>query len=249
MDPVRLGLALRALRRHRAWTQEQVAERAKMSQAVVSRAERGEGASLTLHTLNAIAEALGASTSVRILWHGEALDRLLDAARAGLVDEVIRILRIHGWEVVAEATFSHYGERGSIDVLAFHPGRRALLIVEVKSVVPDIQALLAGIDRKARLGPTLAAERGWRPLTVSRLLVLPDRTARRRLAQHAATVRVALPAGTREVRSWLADPASALAGVLILPNSPRTTARQRVATPSGRGAARNDATGSATTDK
>jgi len=109
MDSVRFGLALRALRRHRAWTQEQLAERAHLSQAVVSRAERGEAASLTLHTLDALAEALGASTSVRILWHGEALDRLLDAAHAGLVDEVIRILRAQGWEVVAEATFSHYG--------------------------------------------------------------------------------------------------------------------------------------------
>jgi len=229
MDPVRLGLALRALRRQRAWTQEQVAERAHMSQAVVSRAERGEAASLTVHTLNAVAVALGASISVRILWHSEALDRLLDAAHAGLVDEVIRILRNHGWEVVAEATFSHYGERGSVDVLAFHPVRRALLIVEVKSVVPDMQALLGGLDRKARVGPTLAAQREWRPLTVSRLLVLPDdRTARRRLEQHAATVRVALPAGTRDVRRWLADPIGAFAGVLFLPSSQRTTARHRV---------------------
>jgi len=249
MDSVRFGLALRALRRHRAWTQEQLAERAHLSQAVVSRAERGEAASLTLHTLDALAEALGASTSVRILWHGEALDRLLDAAHAGLVDEVIRILRAQGWEVVAEATFSHYGERGSVDVLAFHPGHRALLIIEVKSVVPDMQTLLSGIDRKARLGPTLAAQRGWRPATVSRLLVLPDdRTARRRLEQHGATVRVAPPAGTREVRRWLADPSGMLAGVLFLPASQRTTARQRVATSSGHGAARTDATSSPATE-
>ena len=203
MDSVRFGLALRALRRHRAWTQEQLAERAHLSQAVVSRAERGEAASLTLHTLDALAEALGASTSVRILWHGEALDRLLDAAHAGLVDEVIRILRAQGWEVVAEATFSHYGERGSVDVLAFHPGHRALPIIEVKSVVPDMQTLLSGIDRKARLGPTLAAQRGWRPATVSRLLVLPDdRTARRRLEQHGP------PCGSRSRRG----PAKCVAG-------------------------------------
>jgi transcriptional regulator with XRE-family HTH domain len=250
MDPVRIGLALRALRRQRGWTQEEVAGRARVSQAVVSRAERGEAASLTLRSLTAVVEALGATASVRVLWHGEALDRLLDAAHAGLVDEVIRLLRAHGWEVVAEATFSHYGERGSVDVLAYHPGRRALLIVEVKSVVPDMQALLAGIDRKARLGPSLAAQRGWRPASVSRLLVLPDdRTARRRLERHAATMGVALPARTREVRRWITDPTCAIAGVLFLPASQSTTARHRVARSGGRGAARGTGRGAAAADR
>ncbi len=228
MDPVRLGLAIRALRRRRGWTQEELARRAGVSQAAVSRAERGEAESLTVRTLAAVAEALGARAAIRILWQGEALDRLLDAAHAGLVDEVARLLREHGWEVVPEATFNHYGERGSVDVLAYHPVRRALLVVEVKSAVPDMQGLLAGIDRKARLAPVLAAARGWRPTSVSRLLVLPDdRTARRRLAQHAATLDAALPARTVAVRRWLSDPAASMAGVLVLPSSQRTTARHR----------------------
>ena len=46
--------------------------------------------------------------------------------------------------------------------------------VEVKSVVPDLQAMLHGIDRKARVAPFLARERNWSPSTVSRLLVLPN---------------------------------------------------------------------------
>lgn len=142
---------------------------------------------------------------------------------------MVAILRANGWEVIPEATFSRYGERGSIDILAWNREHGALLIVEVKSVVPDMQALLAGVDRKCRLAPLVADDRGWRVRTVSRLIVLPgDRTARRRVDQHASTFSVAYPARTVEVRRWLAAPLGSMSGVLFLPSSPGTTARHRI---------------------
>ncbi len=229
MDSVRLGSSLRALRRRQGWTQAELGRRARVSQAAVSRAERGRAADLTGRVLVAVADALGARLDVRLLWQGEALDRLLDAAHAGLVDEVVRLLRARGWEVIPEATFSRFGERGSIDILAWHAGHRALLVVEVKSVVPDMGALLAGVDRKARLAPSIAAARGWPVASVSRIVVLPDdRTARRRAAAHAATLNAALPARTVAVRRWIEAPRTAIAGILFLPASQRTTARHRV---------------------
>ena len=69
-----------------------------------------------------------------------------------------------------EVSFSVGGERGSVDVLAWHPGAGIALVVEVKSVVPDLQATLHGLDRKARIGPTLARDRGWPVRTLARLL-------------------------------------------------------------------------------
>jgi transcriptional regulator with XRE-family HTH domain len=229
MDFVRLGIGLRAIRRERSMTQAEVARRARVSQSAVSRAERGDAGLLTGRTLTSIAEAVGARYVPKLLWRGEALDRLLDAAHAGLVDQVMEILVGNGWEVVPEATFNWYGERGSIDVLAFHPEHGALLIVEVKSIVPDMQALLAGVDRKQRIAPELAAARGWQVRSVSRLIVLPaERTARRRVVEHAATLGQAYPSRTRQVRRWLADPRGRLAGVLFLPGSQRTIARHRV---------------------
>ena len=210
-----------------------------MSQAAISRLERGDGARLTVRTIERIAEGLGARTSLRLFWHGEALDRLLDAAHAGLVDQVGDLLRRDGWVVVAEATFNVYGERGSVDVLAFHPEHGALLIVEVKSAVPDMQDMLAGLDRKTRLGRKIAEERGWRARSVSTLLVLPDdRTARRRLAEHEATIGNALPLRTAAMRRWIARPVGAAAGVLFLPASTGTTARQRVSSKTDPSAAR-----------
>lgn len=226
MDAVRLGQAIRALRRRRGWTQERLGEESGTSQSAVSRCERGDAEALTCRTLVKIADALGARTIVAIHWHGEELDRLLDAAHAGLVEVVVRLLRTSGWEVVPELTFSVYGERGSIDVLAFHPRTGALLVVEVKSALPDMQRMLSTLDRKVRLAPGLAEQRGWAVRSVSRLLVLPDdRTARRRLTEHQATIDEVMPLRTVGVRHWLVNPAVAIGGVLFLPTSPRTTSR------------------------
>ena len=125
---------------------------------------------------------------MRLDWNGEALDRLLDGEHANLVEIVARRLRSAGWEVAAEVTFWIRGERGSVDLLAWHPATRVLLVIEVKSVVPDQQATLSTLDRKARLGREIAGERGWNPLAVGRLLVIGDsRTARRRVDEHATT--------------------------------------------------------------
>jgi len=207
MDLLRFGRAARALRVRRGWRQGDLAGVAGVSRSQVGRIERGESRRLSVETLDRVAEALGARADLRLLWEGEGLDRLLDAAHASLVEWVVRRLGALGWDVAVEVSFSSYGERGSIDVLAFHPGGRALLVIEVKSVTPDMQAVLGGLDRKARLGPGIARERGWEPVAVARVLVLGDtRTNRRRLEAHAATVRAVLPAGTREITSWVADP-------------------------------------------
>jgi hypothetical protein len=73
----------------------------------------------------AVAEALGATVEFVIRWDGEGLDRLLDEGHATLVDRVVAWLRAHGWEVAVEVSFARAGERGSIDILAWHPVRRA----------------------------------------------------------------------------------------------------------------------------
>jgi hypothetical protein len=188
--------------------------------------EHGGAHRLTVQTLDRIAGALDARVSMRLLWQGEALDRLLDAAHARLVDRLLAVLGGYGWQVVPEATFNHFGERGSIDVLGWHPDTKSLLVVEVKSVVPDIQAMLSGVDRKARIAPRVAADLGWRARTVSRVIVLPDqRTSRRRITTHSATFLIAYPSRTRDVRRWLRRPGGNLAGIMFLPSTQRTGKR------------------------
>ncbi len=191
----------------RGWRQTDLAATAAVSRTLVGRIERGERAGLTLEAVDAVAIALGASTELLIRWRGEGLDRLIDEAHARLVDAVVRRLRMLGWEVAVEVSFSRFGERGSIDVLAFHPAHRALAVIEVKSITPDMQAMLGGLDRKARLGPDIARERGWNADVVARILILWNtRTNRRRAAAHRASMSASLPAGTRDVLRWLAEP-------------------------------------------
>src|SRR5205823_5057647 len=69
--------------------------------------------------------------------------------------------------------------------------------------------------RKVRLTPELPAkERGWRPVSVGRVLVL-TRTS----ANHAAIIRnrsvfdLVLPARTWAIRRWLRDPVGPVAGI------------------------------------
>lgn len=210
-------------------TQAQLASLVRVSRATIGRIERGHTDAVTLRTLARVAVALDARLDVRVLWHGEGLDRLLDAAHADLTDAVLRILIDADWEVSTEVSFNLRGERGVIDILAFHRASGSLLVIEVKSVVPDLGAMLGTLDRKARLASGMARERDWHVTSVSRLLVLPDdRTARRRVAQHASIFDTALPARTASVRRWLKRPNTSISGVLFLPDAHQASTRHRV---------------------
>ncbi len=137
-------------------------------------------------------------------WRGEGLDRLLDEGHAALVDPVVGVLRSCGWEVALEVTFNEYGDRGSIDVFAHQPATHDLLVVEVKSVVADAQATLSPLDRKVRLAPNLARDRGWLDGRVSRLLVVGEgRTNRRRVERFAGLF------DARAARTWVGGQALA----------------------------------------
>lgn len=179
--------------------------------------------------LRRVTEVLGASLDVRLGWNGEGLDRLLDAAHAAMVEAVVRRLLGCGWEVAVEASFGIRGERGSIDVLGYRRETSSLLVVEVKSVVPDAQAMLAAIDRKARLAIEIGVVRGWRGADVARLLVLPESaTSRRRVRALERTFATAFPVRGRAVDQWLKAPSGQMAGLLFLPNSRKVPAGRSI---------------------
>lgn len=195
-----------------------MAEISGVSRQKVSRVERGDLAKLTWADIEKCFEALGARVDLRVTWRGAALDRLLDEGHARLSEMVVRLLRRLGWAVQLEVSFSHFGERGSIDILAWHAATRSLLVIEIKTELASVEGLLRPLDVKVRLAATVAAERfGWRAVSVSRLVVLPeDSAARRALARHERVFANALPARSREVRRWLAQPDAAIAGLWFL---------------------------------
>jgi hypothetical protein len=198
---------------------------------MIWRLEVGRGDELTLRQLDGIVRALSARLDLHLSWNGEALDGLLDADHASLVDIVATELRSLGWEMVVEATFNIRGERGSIDVLGFHPPTGTVLAIEVKSVVPDVQATLLVLDRKTRLVREIARQRGWTVRGVGRVLVLAEgRTTRRRVAAHDVTFATAFPNRTVAVRRWLRapDPSRPFSGLWFLADARGVSARQRM---------------------
>ncbi len=225
---MRLGRSIRALRQRRGWRQEDLASAARVSQSAVSRIELGDVRGASIERLEAIATALGARLHVRLDWHGESLDRLVDADHAATVEAVVKLLRDAGWEVHAEATFNIYGERGSIDVLGWHPARGVVVVVEVKASLGDLQDTLSTHDRKLRLAPRLARERGWNVQASGALLVVADgRTARRRIEDHRDLFAAAYPTRSWAVRSWLREPLGPMRGLLLLPVTQSVGRRRR----------------------
>jgi hypothetical protein len=117
-------------------------------------------AGTALDAIERVVVGLGGELDVRVRWRGEELDRLLDAVHAAIVERLVGLLEALGWRCVAEVAFWIRGEKGSIDLLAWHPATGRLFVVETKSVVPDLQQMLASLDRKVRLAPEIAARRG-----------------------------------------------------------------------------------------
>ena len=225
------GRGVKALRLRKRWRQDDLAAVARVSRGVIARIEQGHAARVTVETLDKVAAALGGRVTCRLTWNGEGLDRLLDAEHAAIVEVVVRTLRSSDWLVATEVSFNNFGERGSIDVLAFHSDTRALLVVEVKSVVPDVQATLVALDRKERLAKEIARPKVWDAVSVARLLVIHDtRTARRRIESHAATFGNAFPDRAIDVRRWLATPEARrpLRGLWFLSGESQAIAKQRV---------------------
>ena len=78
----------------------------------------------------------------------------------------------NGWMTRREVEVVHGRSHGWIDLLAYHPATRVLVIVEIKTRLDDIGAIerqLAWYERSAR---AVAAKVGWHPTRISGWLLL-----------------------------------------------------------------------------
>jgi transcriptional regulator with XRE-family HTH domain len=230
MDDQRFGTAVRAVRLRLGWRQRDVADRAGVSTSVISRLERGHVSTLTLATIRRVSACLDMGADLAPRWRGGELDRVLASGHAALADAVVADLSTRGWLVRPEVTFSIWGERGSIDLLAYHPARRALLVVELKTDLVDPHGLIAQVDRYRRLAGRIAVSAGWPARVIGAWVIVEESTRnRRRLASHAALLRAAFPAAGRPMAAWLRDPGVTIDALSFRPApNPRAAARRRV---------------------
>jgi transcriptional regulator with XRE-family HTH domain len=243
MNSSRIGRGLRAIRIRTNLTQRAVAIRADVPRAAVASIERGDLARVRVEQLVAISTALRADIEIVLRWEGSELDRLLNAGHSAMHEVVVGMLAAAGWQVMPERSFSFWGERGVVDVLAWHEGARSLLVVELKTEIVDVQRLIGTVDRYRRLAPAIVRDLGWEPVAVSTWVAVAESpTNRRRLSEHAGVLRAAFPSDGRTVPGWLRRPSGALAALSFLSNARvtnRTAARSsRRRVRAARGAAR-----------
>jgi transcriptional regulator with XRE-family HTH domain len=231
MDDIRVGRWFGAARLRLGLRQTDIARIARVSAQTIARFEAGLLAGMSLRTCREIATVVGIE-----LWfaprsrHLGDLERLVDRRHAALVDLVIGLLRTSGWEVQTEYSFNHYGDRGSVDVLAWRSLSRTLLIIEVKSELRDVQATLRALDVKARVVPgCLRQDRRWQATSIGVVLVLPAMsTERDHVARHREIFAAALPARTVDVKHWLCGPDQGLRGIWFVPVPREVIVTQRV---------------------
>jgi transcriptional regulator with XRE-family HTH domain len=161
MDDQRFGSVMRAVRIKRRWRQLDLAERTGLTASTISRIERGHLDRLSLATVRRVAAVLDVRVELLGRWRAGDLDRLLNARHSRLHEDVADTFREHfpWWRLAPEVSFAIYGERGIIDVLAWHAMNRSLLVIELKTDIADVNELIGTFDRKVRLASKIGAER------------------------------------------------------------------------------------------
>ena len=218
--------------------QVDVAALANVSPATVSRIERGHFGSVSLDAVRTVAKVLEVRIELVARWTAADLDRLLNARHSNLHELVARMFaELPDWVARPEISFAVYGERGVIDIFAWHPRRRMLLVIELKTDIVDVNELVGGVDRKRRHAVRVATEVGWirqgdPPPSVSTWVIVADgSTNRRRVQAHRTMLRAAFPADGRAIAGWLRRPLEPIHALSLWANASRGQQKANLAAP------------------
>ena len=223
MDDARIGRVVVVLRQRKGWRQRDLAERSGLSKSAICDIERGRLSRYTVASVRKVLAALGVGAELYVVGagHGE-IDRLLDGDHARLVEAWAGLHRTADWDVWPEASYSIYGERGRVDLLAFHPVTGTLEVAECKTGIWNIQDTGGRLDAKVRLATAIAEPRGWKvKRVVGALVVVEGRTARRRVEEHPAMFARYDTRG-RAAMAFIKDPHRPTTGLLAFVSLPKS---------------------------
>lgn len=190
-----VGGAVASIRRRLGWSQRELARRARMSQAMVCAIENGNVTDMTFSRAQILLTAMGARlvVSVDAPFLGDR-QRQLEPAHARCSAHVATRLRRAGWLVATEVEVGGDRSRGWIDVLAFHPELRVLLVIEIKTEIRDLGAIERALGWYEREGRIAARRFGWDSgRTVGCLLLLATEANDTRVAANRQPFMVGFP--------------------------------------------------------
>src|SRR3972149_4948882 len=163
---------------------------------------------------------------------GLAQAALYPTARAGQPRpnaSVRRRLERRGWIVAQESEITMGGTHGFIDILAFDPATRTLVLGEIKTELHDIgevQRTMAWYEREAR---PAARRLGWMPSRIrSCVFLLVTRANDERVAANREALAQAYPVRSRVLASLLKDPSPRIPAPPARPGGPLMKLPNRV---------------------
>jgi transcriptional regulator with XRE-family HTH domain len=198
-----IGRTIHDVRVRLGWSQRELARRSGVSQARISRIERGTLQDLRIGVIDRLFVALG----VRY-WVGTESPHIIrapaDQVHASCSAYTARRLLAHGLLVEREVEVGGDRSRGWIDLLAFQPHSRTLFVVEVKTEIHDIGAIERSLNWYQRESLRVVRRFGWHPGRVlSVLLVLDSRVNDHRIGLAPDVFRTAFPGRAKELRAIL----------------------------------------------
>jgi transcriptional regulator with XRE-family HTH domain len=224
---LRLGASIRAVRTALGLSQRAFADRIGRSQAYVSLLERGLIGTLSVVELDRVCKSLGATlvlgVEAPVLIAGP---RQRDAAHARCVAYVARRLRADGWLVEREVPVGSPSRPGWIDIVAFNPTSRVLLVIEVKTELVDLGGLERQLGWYVREAPRRAATLGWATEAVLGCVLMLSTTATDdRLRENAPGIRQVFPLRSRDLMNVLRGGSVPRRGWFLAMIDPRSRVR------------------------
>jgi transcriptional regulator with XRE-family HTH domain len=185
-------------------TQLELAGAVGVSRAYIASIETGR-ADPSIDVVERIGSALGLELQLvgrpPAVIDGPRQRDLIHARCAGYVDRRFRGL---AWQTHREVTIARGRTRGWIDLLAYDPRRRILLVVEIKTWIDDLGAIERQLDWYLLEAPTIASRFGWRPVrTIGWVLALATADVDESIRRNRDVIDDAFPARARELNALL----------------------------------------------
>lgn len=229
---VEVGAAVRDARRRRGWGMRELASRAAISTGMVQRVEAGERASLTVYAR--LAQTLSLEFGVQMTDTHRPTTRRQDSdlVHAAMGEVEASELAARGCAITLDEPWQHYHFAGRADVVAWDLERQALLHIENKGQLPDVQD---GVGRfkatQAYLGAIMWERLGLRgrPRSETHVLVaLWSAEVLRVMRRQPSTFRATWPDPMTAFEGWLrGEPPSTGTHATLVLLDPFASGRQR----------------------